>query len=367
MNKRAFLQKIVKEILLEQQQLSKSASTLALQKWLNNNPENTAKKIPEDGDFGPKTATAYLQFVTGSRSTGKYDSAIKALQAKVGAKIDGDFGPKSRAALVKKLNQLDPMITRIDVTPKSSTTAAADAGGEEKTDYKGIKSRHAKFMGGGEIKPGDVDFTGEVMTAIGGNFRVEGELRIENCPNLETIGNGVQASRIIVDNCPKLVQFPNGKTDFLEISNCAKLVAIGNVTGLTQRYIGHVQFYNTPRLKLEYMSHLKIDQFFPDDTKSIDSNQMLAIFNQAGGDIKQIGAYQGADDVSDLTGDKFPRTNLPFKQAQDVLPTSGTDLEPLDPEDEPTNREKRIANRKARKKARKQSKVDRIKQRYGVS
>ncbi len=376
MNKRTFLQKIVKEILLEQQQLSKSASTLALQQWLNNNPENTFRKIPEDGDFGPKTATAYLQFLYGSRSTGKYDSSIKALQAKVGAKVDGDFGAKSRAALVKKVNQLDPMITRIDATPKPSTTTAVDDSGEEKRDYKSIKSRHAKFMGGGEIKPGDVDFTGEVMNAIGANFRVEGTLRISNCPNLETIGNGVQANNIIVENCPKLVQFPDGKTDQLEISDCANLVYIGNVTGLTQRYIGSVAFNNLPRLKMEYMSHLKIDQFFPDEmadefgdaTKSVDTNQILAIFNQAGGDIKQIDPYKGVgDDLSDLAGDKFPRTNLPLAQAQDVLPTRGFDLEPLDPEDEPTNREKRIANRKANRKARKQSKVDRIKQRYGVS
>jgi len=376
MNKRTFLQKIVKEILLEQQQLSKSASTLALQQWLNNNPENTFRKIPEDGDFGPKTATAYLQFLYGSRSTGKYDSSIKALQAKVGAKVDGDFGAKSRAALVKKVNQLDPMITRIDATPKPSTTTAVDDSGEEKRDYKSIRSRDAKFMGGGEIKPGDVDFTGEVMNAIGANFRVEGTLRISNCPNLETIGNGVQASYIIVENCPKLVQFPDGKTDQLEISDCANLVYIGNVTGLTQRYIGSVAFNNLPRLKMEYMSHLKIDQFFPDEmadefgdaTKSVDTNQILAIFNQAGGDIKQIDPYKGVgDDLSDLAGDKFPRTNLPLAQAQDVLPTRGFDLEPLDPEDEPTNREKRIANRKANRKARKQSKVDRIKQRYGVS
>ena len=376
MNKRTFLKKIVKEILLEQQQLSKSASTLALQQWLNNNPENTFRKIPEDGDFGPKTATAYLQYLTGSRSTGKYDSSIKALQAKVGAKVDGDFGPKSRSALVKKVNQLDPMITRIDATPKTSTTTAVDDSGEEKRDFKSIRSRDAKFMGGGEIKPGDVDFTGEVMNAIGANFRVEGRLRISNCPNLETIGNGVQANNIIVENCPKLVQFPDGKTDQLEISDCAKLVAIGNVTGLTQRYIGTVAFNNLPRLKMEYMSHLKIDQFFPDEmadefgdaTKSVDTNQILAIFNQAGGDIKQITPYEGVgDDLGDLMGDKFPRTNLPLAQAQDVLPTGGTDLEPLDPEDEPTNREKRIANRKANRKARKQSKVDRIKQRYGVS
>ena len=90
-------------------------------------------------------------------------------------------------------------------------------------------------MGGGEIKPGDVDFTGEVMNAIGANFRVEGTLRISNCPNLETIGNGVQANNIVVENCPKLVQFPDGKTDQLEISDCAKLVAIGNVTGLDGR------------------------------------------------------------------------------------------------------------------------------------
>jgi len=381
MNKRTFLKKIVKEILLEQEQISKIITDR--DSWGDYKAENGVWYYRKKGTTDWKKINA----AGAANLNNDYPDALEKSKNNT-TSATADVNGSEEDLDSPDTDRYDPATDGMYVfnpgQNKGSIFDTATPRDEGEHDPTAMNKALLLRSKNGEVRGGNHNYNVTInndpeLQMIGANLKIGSEytLEIVNCPNLQTLGNGVEAGQIIVKNCPKLVQFPNGKTDELEIERCAKMVAIGNVTGLTQKYIGVALLDYLPKLKVNYVSHLKIARFQSYEgtvLSNMSETKILMAFGAGGGDIKQLGdgGFEG------LSGDDLGSQDMDPRQVMTLRPggfETETEIDPIiEPEDEPTRRDKRLAKkdkkkakRLQKKVARKQDKVDKLKQKYGVA